>query len=302
MDKWLNPDYVHACTACIDPREKRKTVPCPKLGGALVRNMGPTVMRMEILPDYIQKGGTRKCHSQLAPPLTKAAIIYSRESLTQRRESPARSSNTRRFTDQANQSDALMNYLNQQTDPVTGKQIIPDSALKDYMNHSMRQRAFAAGGIQSGMQLANTLQKLGYANREALGRTNLYQAQATKAYADAADTAANPGGADSGKIWCDVLNGYSTPTQCNNARLKTTTGQLQQNYGLKPDDLFNSAIHEAGTVAVNPTTGAKTFNPDPNGDNIRIGARNAPDAVRLIPTRACLCQWGSLIFTNASSA
>jgi hypothetical protein len=54
-DKWLNPDYVHACTACIDPRETRKTVPCPKLGGALVRNMGPTVVRMEILPDYIEK-------------------------------------------------------------------------------------------------------------------------------------------------------------------------------------------------------------------------------------------------------
>jgi 3'-phosphoadenosine 5'-phosphosulfate sulfotransferase (PAPS reductase)/FAD synthetase len=54
-DKWLNPDYVHACTACVDPRETRKTVPCPKLGGALVRNLGPTVVRMEILPDYIQK-------------------------------------------------------------------------------------------------------------------------------------------------------------------------------------------------------------------------------------------------------
>ena len=53
-DKWLNPDYVHACTACIDPREKAKTVPCPKLAG-LVRNMGPTVVRMETLPDYIER-------------------------------------------------------------------------------------------------------------------------------------------------------------------------------------------------------------------------------------------------------
>jgi hypothetical protein len=57
-DKWNNPDYVHACTACVDPREERKTVPCPKLGGALVRNMGPTVVRMEILPDYIGAGDT----------------------------------------------------------------------------------------------------------------------------------------------------------------------------------------------------------------------------------------------------
>jgi hypothetical protein len=39
----------------VDPRVTAKTVPCPKLGGALVRNLGPTVMRMEILPDYIQK-------------------------------------------------------------------------------------------------------------------------------------------------------------------------------------------------------------------------------------------------------
>jgi 3'-phosphoadenosine 5'-phosphosulfate sulfotransferase (PAPS reductase)/FAD synthetase len=54
-DKWLNPDYVHACTACIDPREKARTVPCPKLGGALVRNLGPTVLRLESLPDYIEK-------------------------------------------------------------------------------------------------------------------------------------------------------------------------------------------------------------------------------------------------------
>ena len=54
-DKWNNPDYIHACTACIDPRVNSKTVPCPKLGGALVRNMGPTVVRMETLPDYIDK-------------------------------------------------------------------------------------------------------------------------------------------------------------------------------------------------------------------------------------------------------
>jgi hypothetical protein len=52
-DKWLNPDYIHACTACIDPRETRKTVPCPKLGGALVRNMGRQVVKLQQIPDYI---------------------------------------------------------------------------------------------------------------------------------------------------------------------------------------------------------------------------------------------------------
>jgi hypothetical protein len=35
-------------------------VPCPKLGGTLVRNLGPTVVRMEILPDYIQKPEDQK--------------------------------------------------------------------------------------------------------------------------------------------------------------------------------------------------------------------------------------------------
>jgi len=54
-DKWLNPDYVHVCTACIDPRETRKTVPCPKLGGELVRNMGAQVVRLQQIPDYISK-------------------------------------------------------------------------------------------------------------------------------------------------------------------------------------------------------------------------------------------------------
>jgi hypothetical protein len=54
-DKWLNADYIHACTACIDPRETRKTVPCPKLGGGLVRNMGAQVLKLQQIPDYIGK-------------------------------------------------------------------------------------------------------------------------------------------------------------------------------------------------------------------------------------------------------
>jgi hypothetical protein len=52
-DKWLNPDYIHACTRCIDPREKAKTVFCPKIQG-LVRNMGPQVLRLQERPDYIE--------------------------------------------------------------------------------------------------------------------------------------------------------------------------------------------------------------------------------------------------------
>jgi hypothetical protein len=183
------------------------------------------------------------------------------------------------LADQTTQSDALMKYLSQQNDPTTGKPIISPGTLQDYQNHSMRQRAFIAGGINAGQQFANTLTHLGYANRETLARTNLYGAQANKANADAADTAAGGGGADSGKIWCNELNGMATPTQCNNARLKTTTGQLQQNYGLAPDALFNSGIHEAGNVTTDPSSGARTFNPDANGSFIRIGARDPQTGV-----------------------
>jgi hypothetical protein len=54
-DKWLNPDYIHACTACIDPLETRNAVPCPKLGGQLVRNMGAQILKLQQIPDYIGK-------------------------------------------------------------------------------------------------------------------------------------------------------------------------------------------------------------------------------------------------------
>jgi 3'-phosphoadenosine 5'-phosphosulfate sulfotransferase (PAPS reductase)/FAD synthetase len=53
-DKWNNPDYLHACTACIDPRETALQVQCPKLG-QLVPNIGNNVVRLEGLPSYIQK-------------------------------------------------------------------------------------------------------------------------------------------------------------------------------------------------------------------------------------------------------
>ncbi len=53
-DKWLNPDYLHACTACIDPRETRKEVTCPKTGQP-VPSVGNRVLRLEALPDYIHR-------------------------------------------------------------------------------------------------------------------------------------------------------------------------------------------------------------------------------------------------------
>jgi hypothetical protein len=53
-DKWLNPDYLHACTACIDPREPAKVVWCPKKE-RMIANVGGQVLRLEILPEYINK-------------------------------------------------------------------------------------------------------------------------------------------------------------------------------------------------------------------------------------------------------
>lgn len=53
-DKWLNSDYLHACTACIDPRNKDIEVMCPKIGRP-VPNVGNRVLRLQQVPDYIGK-------------------------------------------------------------------------------------------------------------------------------------------------------------------------------------------------------------------------------------------------------
>jgi hypothetical protein len=55
-DKWYNNDYLPACTACIDPREKAETVFCPKLKQH-VKNRGSEVLQFRAEPDYI--GGER---------------------------------------------------------------------------------------------------------------------------------------------------------------------------------------------------------------------------------------------------
>lgn len=53
-DKWNNPDYIHACTACVDPRETADQVYCPKLKTE-IPNVGHEVARLESLPTYIEK-------------------------------------------------------------------------------------------------------------------------------------------------------------------------------------------------------------------------------------------------------
>lgn len=172
------------------------------------------------------------------------------------------------IADQTTQSDALMKYLSEQQDPVSGKPIISPSTLKDYQQHSQRQRAFVGGGITSAMHVTNALQKLGYANRESLAQTNYYQAAAQHQRAAAEGEA---GGAPKGKIWSDELGGYATPAQAARAKTQSPAGFVFKSYGLQPDAIFDSSKHEAGTVTTDPTTGAKTFKNDPAGDQIRIG-------------------------------
>jgi 3'-phosphoadenosine 5'-phosphosulfate sulfotransferase (PAPS reductase)/FAD synthetase len=53
-DKWHNNDYIHACTACIDPREKAHTVPCPKLK-VNVPNVGHRVLLLQAEPGYVTR-------------------------------------------------------------------------------------------------------------------------------------------------------------------------------------------------------------------------------------------------------
>lgn len=55
VDTWHNNDYVHACTACIDPRDKREAVFCPKLNRD-VPNVGNRVLQLHAEPEYVGKG------------------------------------------------------------------------------------------------------------------------------------------------------------------------------------------------------------------------------------------------------
>ena len=171
------------------------------------------------------------------------------------------------IADQAAQSDALMTYLSQQTDPATGKPVVDQKALQSYMQHSARQRAFVAGGLNAGMELAHHLQKYAQENRESLAHTNYYTAAAQHQAAEAAGGGA-PG---KGKVWSNELGGYATPAQADAARRRTPAGYLAQTYGLTPEQIFNSKIHKAGTAVKDPNTGALKFTPDDKGDQIQIG-------------------------------
>jgi hypothetical protein len=125
------------------------------------------------------------------------------------------------ISDRATQSDALMNYLSQQTDPATGKPVIDPKTLQNYMQHSARERAFAAGGLTAGMTMAQHLQKYAMENRETLARANELTAHAA---ALTNPPAAAP--ATINKVWNPVTQRFESVLQSG----KTAT-RLQQPSG-----------------------------------------------------------------------
>jgi len=52
-NRWLNPDFLHACVKCCDPRNKDPEVMCPKLG-KMVPNIGDKIQILDTRPNYIQ--------------------------------------------------------------------------------------------------------------------------------------------------------------------------------------------------------------------------------------------------------
>jgi hypothetical protein len=174
------------------------------------------------------------------------------------------------IANQGTQARALMTYLSQQVDPVTGKPVIDDKAMKDFLHHDSRQQAYIAGGLRAGMATMQALGHYAAANRESLAHTNYYQAEAQRARAQAEEVGTG-GGAPKGRIWSDELGGWATPAQADAAKRRSPAGYIKQAYGLAPEQIFDSSQHEAGTVTTDPSTGAKTFTNDPKGDQIRIG-------------------------------
>jgi hypothetical protein len=53
-EHWHANDWTHACTACIDPRETRENVYCPKLQKD-VRNRGAEVLQLHAQPEYWER-------------------------------------------------------------------------------------------------------------------------------------------------------------------------------------------------------------------------------------------------------
>jgi hypothetical protein len=155
-----------------------------------------------------------------------------------------------------------MNYLSQQTDPVTGKPIIDPKALQTYMQHSSRQRAFVAGGVQAGMTLANALQHAGYANQEIQARTGLYNAQTTKALAPAVPSPVEAGRQARFQAKQDATALNAKIKLAQNQQKDAGTQLEDLGYAGDPGSLLDSSVHKGGVMS------GKQFVPtDPNDPN-----------------------------------
>jgi hypothetical protein len=141
---------------------------------------------------------------------------------------------------------------------------VSPEALQRYHQANAKEKAYIALGAQS--NLKNMLEQ---ENRQAQQRLNL--AHANYLTASAAREFAGGGGpggtAPRGKVWSDELGGWATPAQAAAERRRLPAAQLAANYALRPEQIFDSKQHEAGTL--DPTT--KKFVNDPQGDQIRIG-------------------------------
>jgi hypothetical protein len=193
--------------------------------------------------------------------------------------------------DQAAKADALMQYLSQQSDPVTGKPMIDPKSLQAYQNHSQRQRAYLAGGITAGMSLAQALQH--YSQASALNQAKLNAIQQPFMRVDG-QLFRQPGGPVPVSATSPVEAGrqqrFEAKQQATalNARIKLAQNQQKEvgtqledlGYAGDPGSLLDSSVHKGGVMS------GKTFQPtDPANPNnpqthIQVGGGAAYD----IPT------------------
>jgi hypothetical protein len=166
--------------------------------------------------------------------------------------------------EEATKRDAYVNFLAQ-----NHPEVFPQEAWERY--HAANENQKNKWAIQAGLAYADKQQQQQqeWQNRLNAAHADYYIGQALRERELAAG--GGLGGAPRGKIWSDELGGWATPAQADAARRRTPQGYIAQSYGLTPEQIFDSKQHEAGTVSVDTTTGAKTFTNDPKGDQIRIG-------------------------------
>jgi hypothetical protein len=146
---------------------------------------------------------------------------------------------------------------------------VSPEALQRYHQANAKEKAYIAMGAQSNLKNMLQRQQEEWQNRISAAHANYYLQAAQR---QAAEAEAGPGGSPGkGKIWSDELGGWATPAQADAAKRRSTQGYLMQSYGLTPEQIFDSKQHEAGTVTIDPATGAKKFTNDEKGDQIRIG-------------------------------